>query len=82
MARECIVAHFAGIVTGAGLALFVLYVLSHAVSITIVGWPRIAIGIVGLALWVGGGLWQRKLSSTHRRAASSLKVPSSPTSGE
>jgi hypothetical protein len=42
--------YLAGCVTGAGLALFVLYILSQAIPITLERWPRIAVSAVGLAL--------------------------------
>ena len=69
MVRVIVASYFAGVVTGAGLALFFMYILSDAVTITMVGWPRIAIGGVGIALWMVGGLWQRKLSSNNPASA-------------
>jgi hypothetical protein len=36
--------------TGAGLALFTLYVLAQAIPITLEQWPRIALGTIGLVL--------------------------------
>jgi hypothetical protein len=46
--------YFAGALWGAGLALFVLYVLSQAVAIALDGWPRIAVGALGLVLFAAG----------------------------
>lgn len=50
--------NLAGAIWGAGLALFVLYVLSHAVPIRLEGWPRIAVGGVGLVLLGAGFAWR------------------------
>ena len=46
--------YWVGVLSGAGLALFALYVLAQAVPITLEQWPRVAVGAVGLALLVLG----------------------------
>ena len=51
----------AGLLTGAGMALFALFVLSQAVPISLEHWPRIAIGAVGLGLLAAGLLLSRRL---------------------
>jgi hypothetical protein len=50
--------YMGGFLAGAGLALFALYVLSQIVPFTLEQWPRIAVGVVGLALLVVG-FWLR-----------------------
>jgi hypothetical protein len=44
----------AGALAGAGLALFVLYILSQAVTIDLTQPPRIAVGVAGLVLLAAG----------------------------
>ncbi len=58
--------YLAGAVYGGGLTLFALYVVSHAFTITLLGWSRIALGVVGLALWLAGGLMGRRFSPKGR----------------
>lgn len=59
---------FAAALWGAGLALFALYVLTHAVVITLEGWPRIALGVVGLSLGLAGFVWRTQLSKSAKRS--------------
>jgi hypothetical protein len=51
----------AGFVSGAGFALFVLYVLSQAVPIDLERWPRLAVGVMGLALLAVGFVLRPRL---------------------
>jgi hypothetical protein len=53
--------YLAGVLTGAGLGLFSLYVLSQAVTITLEQWPRIAVGASGLILLLAGEITRRRL---------------------
>jgi len=47
---------WANILGGAGLALFILYVMSQAITILTEGWPRLIVGSIGIGLMVGGKL--------------------------
>ncbi len=56
--------YWGGVATGAGLALLFLYVLAQAISIDLSQWPRIVVGVVGLALFiVGVALRSRRLQA-------------------
>lgn len=52
----------AGAAWGAGISLFSLYLLSGAFPMTLAGWPRLAVAVIGLALWITGLLAGRRLS--------------------
>ncbi len=48
--------YWKGMLSGAGLSLFAVYVLSQAIPINLEEWPRLAVGAIGLALLVAGFL--------------------------
>jgi hypothetical protein len=43
-----------GVLVGAGLALFILFVVAQGVTVEITGWVRVGIGAAGLVLVVAG----------------------------
>ncbi len=64
MASGTLRSYWVGFLTGAGLSLFALYLLSQVVPITLEQWPRIAVGAVGLGLVVVGAVLQSWLRSS------------------
>ena len=46
-----------GGMAGAGLALFILYLVSMVEGFEFSGWTRIIIGGIGILLWGSGAFW-------------------------
>ena len=58
----------AGFLTGAGFALFLLFVVAQGVTVSLDGTVRIVVGIVGLLLLAVGGVAGVRLRSGTDRA--------------
>jgi hypothetical protein len=68
MAKRDMRMYGAGALSGAGLALFVLYILSQAVSIDLTQPTRLAVGVVGLVLLAAGFFLRPRPAGTHADA--------------
>ena len=68
MASRELRAYGTGVLTGAGLSLFALYVLAQAIPITLEQWPRIAVGAGGLILAAAGFFLRPRPASPKERS--------------
>jgi len=57
----------AGVLAGAGLALFMVYIFSQVDGLEFSGWPRIVTGAVGLLMLISGGIWNSRLQSAEEK---------------
>ena len=57
-----------GGMAGAGLALFILYIVSMVEGFEFSGWTRIIIGGIGILLWGSGAIWNYRLRGKNERA--------------
>jgi len=56
-----------GGMAGAGLALFILYIVSMVEGFEFSGWTRIIIGGIGILLWGSGAIWNYRLQGKNER---------------
>ena len=50
----------AGVLAGAGLALFMVYIFSQLERLEFTGWTRIMTGAAGLLMLISGGIWNTR----------------------
>ena len=53
----------AGTLAGAGLALFLVYLLSRMEGFEYSGWTRSILGFIGLLMLISGGIWNIRLQA-------------------
>ena len=51
----------AGILAGAGLALFMVYIVSMVEGFEFTGWTRTMTGAIALVMLIAGGIWNLRL---------------------
>ena len=59
----------AGVLAGAGLALFMVYIFSQVEGLEFTGWTRIVTGVVGSVMLMAGGIWNARLQSEKDRSS-------------
>lgn len=59
----------AGVLAGAGLALFMVYIFSQVEGFEFSGWTRIVTGGVGLLMLIAGGIWNLRLQGSQEKSS-------------
>ncbi len=54
----------AGTLAGAGLALFIVYILSKVNGLEFTGWFQTITGLAALLMLIAGGIWNVRLQSS------------------
>ncbi|GAB4161042.1 MAG: hypothetical protein Tsb009_38390 [Planctomycetaceae bacterium] len=55
--------YMAGVLAGAGLALFMVFIFSQVEGLDFSGWTRTVTGVIGLLMLIAGGIWNLRLQS-------------------
>ena len=63
----------AGVIAGAGLTLFMVYIFSQVEGLEFSGWSRTITGAVGLLLLIAGGVWNLRLQGSEEKSGNSQK---------
>jgi hypothetical protein len=53
--------YLAGVMAGAGLSLFMVFIVSQVEGFEFSGWTRTITGVVGLLMLIFGGIWNVRL---------------------